>query len=61
MVDRFRVWKKAIIALLGGVSAWGVTASPDGIQNQEWYGLAGVVATALGVAWALNAVDGEGE
>jgi hypothetical protein len=49
-------YKKAIIALLGGVGSWGVTASSDATISQvEWFGLLGVVATALGVAWFANA------
>lgn len=41
---------KFITALLGGISAWGVTAAADnGIDLVELYGLLGVLATALGV------------
>lgn len=42
---------KAIIALLGGVSAWGITAVSDGssISAAELFGLLGVLATSLGV------------
>lgn len=41
---------KTIVAVLGGVSAWGITASADNAITQvELYGLLGVIATALGV------------
>lgn len=44
---------KAIIAVLGGVSAWGITAAADNsITAVEVYGLLGALATALGV-WAF--------
>lgn len=44
-------YTKTIIALLGGISAWGVTAVSDGsnISAAELFGLLGVIATALGV------------
>jgi hypothetical protein len=41
---------KAISALLGAVSTWGITASADdAITQVELYGLLGAVATVLAV------------
>jgi hypothetical protein len=46
--------RKAIVATIGAVLTWGLTAHmPDGsIDRGEWWGLAVAVATALGV-WAV--------
>lgn len=40
---------KTIVALLGTVGTWGITASDGGISSQEWFGLVVALATALGV------------
>lgn len=41
---------KTIVAILGGVSSWGLTAAlDDTISKVELFGLLGAVATALGV------------
>lgn len=41
---------KAIVAVLGGLSAWGITAAADNnITAVEVYGLLGTLATALAV------------
>jgi hypothetical protein len=41
---------KSIIAVLGGISAWGMTAASDNsITTVELFGLLGALATALGV------------
>jgi hypothetical protein len=46
---------KAIVALIGGVSAWGLTAASDNaITMAEWFGLVGALATALGVLTVPN-------
>lgn len=42
---------KAIAALLGAVSTWGVTAAVDGITAVELFGLMGAFGTAAAV-WA---------
>lgn len=38
---------KALAALLGAISTWGVTAAPDGVDSVEWFGLLGVLGTGL--------------
>lgn len=51
---------KAIIAVLGGISAWGITAAADNAITQvELYGLLGTLATALGVYAFPNTEDDE--
>lgn len=45
-------WRKALAAAVLGVPAWGVVAQVDGIEPVEWWGLAGVLATAL-VVWLV--------
>jgi hypothetical protein len=46
---------KAIVALIGGASAWGLTAASDNVITMaEWFGLAGALATALGVLAVPN-------
>lgn len=40
---------KFIIALLGGLSSWGVTASVDGYEDAELWGILAILATALAV------------
>lgn len=55
-----RYWK-AIVALLGGISAWGITAASDGaITAAEAFGLLGTLSVALGVYVVPNSptVDG---
>lgn len=46
--------RKTIAGLIGAVLTWGYTASNDGIQTNEWWGLAIAVATALGVYGVVN-------
>lgn len=49
------LYMKFIAALLGGVSSWGVTAAADGrFDLVEWFGLLGVIATALVVRQVTN-------
>ena len=51
-------YMKAIVAVLTGVSTWGVTAVADGhVDAVELFGLLGVVAAGLGVYGARNAPD----
>lgn len=53
---------KTVIAILGGISAWGITAVSDGssISPAEWFGLLGTLATGLGVyAFPNTPPDGE--
>lgn len=46
-----RVYMKAIVALCGAVSTWGITAAVDGAFDPvEWFGLLGAVGAALAVA-----------
>ena len=53
-------YAKFVMALLGGVSAWGVTAAPDGYDQPELWGLLAVIATAIGVFAVPNSrPDGE--
>ena len=48
-------YMKAIVAILGSISTWGVTALVDGgVSGVEWFGLVGAVATALGVYGVKN-------
>lgn len=42
-------YAKAVAALLGAVSTWGVTAAPDGIAGAEWFGLLGALAAVAAV------------
>lgn len=44
-------YAKAIAALFGAISAWGITAIQDGIDGAEWFGLLGVLGTVL-LVWA---------
>lgn len=52
---------KTIIAVLGGVSTWGITAAADNAITQvELFGLLGVLSTSLGVyAFPNTPPDGE--
>lgn len=46
-----KVYMKALVALLGAVSTWGVTAAIDGkFDAVELFGLLGAVGAALAVA-----------
>lgn len=46
-----KVYMKAVVALCGAVSTWGVTAAVDGhFDGVEWFGLVGAVGAALAVA-----------
>lgn len=51
-MSKIAEWRKAIAAAVLGVPAWGVVAQVDGIEPVEWWGLAGVLATAL-VVWLV--------
>ena len=49
-MDKLSRYWKTIIAVLGGISSWGITASADNdITQVELYGLLGALATALAV------------
>lgn len=53
---------KALIAVLGGVSTWGITAAADNAITQvEVFGLLGVLSTALAVFAFPNAPVEEGD
>lgn len=48
-------YKKTILALLGGVVAWGLTASADSKYDQtEFWGLGAALLTAGGVYQVQN-------
>lgn len=52
---------KTIVAVLGGISSWGITAAADdAITQVELYGLLGILATVLGV-YAFPNTPPEGE
>lgn len=54
-------YMKTIIAVLGGISAWGMTAAADNaITAVELFGLLGALATALGV-YAIPNTPPKGE
>lgn len=43
-------YAKTIVAVLGAISTWGITAATEGgITAVEWFGLLGSLATVLGV------------
>ena len=43
-------YAKTVVAVIGAVSAWGVTALVDnGVNAVEWFGLLGSLGTALAV------------
>ena len=44
-------YRKAIGALLGSLSAWGLASYQDGYSQDEWWALVAVVGTFIGV-WA---------
>jgi hypothetical protein len=47
---------KAISAVIGGISTWGITAAAsDGVNAVEWFGLLGVLSTSLAVFAFPNA------
>ena len=56
---KLATYRKTIVALVGGVLAWGQVAYvPDGsLSRDEWYGLAVALATALGVYGITNRQD----
>lgn len=47
-------YRKSIAGFLGSLSAWGITASQDGIQAGEWWGLVAVVGATLAVFGVTN-------
>lgn len=47
-------YRKTLAAIIGAVVTWGLTAQSDGIDGAEWWGLAAILATALGVYQAPN-------
>ncbi len=48
-------YAKAIVGLIGAVSAWGMTALiNNGIDGSEWAGLGVALTTALGVYTVPN-------
>lgn len=51
---------KALIAFLTALGTWGATASADGIQAQEWWGLCGVFIAGLAV-WATTNAPSAGQ
>lgn len=49
------VYTKAIIAAVGAVSTWGITAASDGVfDSVEWFTLLGALATAVSVYAVAN-------
>ncbi len=56
-------YMKATVALLGAVSAWGITAAVDGkFEAVEWFGLLGALGAALAVAASPpNATEPSGD
>lgn len=40
---------KSLIALLGGLGTWGITAAPDGYTQVELWGLCAVAVAAISV------------
>ncbi len=57
-------YMKTIVAILTGISTWGVTAAATGgVDAVEMFGLLGVLATGLGVYGVTNApvVDEDGQ
>lgn len=53
MIQKVKENAKALIAFLTALGTWGATASADGIQAQEWWGLTGVFVAGLTV-WAVS-------
>lgn len=52
------VYLKAILAALGAVATWGITAGADGnYTDVEWYGLLGALVAALAVYAVANGAD----
>lgn len=50
MPNHLTPYVKAIIAILGGIGTWGITAAAsEGINAVEWFGLLSALSTALGV------------
>lgn len=56
MTDTLAPYVKAIIAVLGGIGTWGITAAAsEGVSAVEWFGLLSALSTALGVYAFPNA------
>lgn len=53
------IYAKAIAALFGSVSTWGIAVAPDGINSAEWFGLLGVIGTVMAVYAIPNKTEGE--
>jgi hypothetical protein len=52
-------YAKTVIAVIGAISVWGVTAcAADGVSMAEWFGLLGALGTSLGVYFLPNAAPG---
>ncbi len=51
--------RKAIAAALTGIATWGGTAQIDGIDGAEWWGLFGVLVSAVLVWLIPNEEPGE--
>lgn len=55
------LYAKAIAAFLGGIATWGATAAlDDSISLGEWFGVLGVLGTALAVFAVPNKAENEG-
>lgn len=54
-------YAKALIALLGALATWGITAAEDNTYTQvEWWGAVLAASTALGVyAWPNQPPKGQ--
>lgn len=50
-------YRKSIAGFLASLATWGYTASADGIQGPEWWGLLGVIAATLAVFGVTNEPD----
>lgn len=52
-------YAKAVVALLGALATWGITAAEDGVYTQvELWGALAAVTTAVGVYVVRNKDDG---
>ena len=52
-------YSKAIVALLGGIASWGLTAGADSqYSSVELWGLLAAVATGIGVYAKSNTPEG---
>lgn len=54
MSDFVRTYAKGIRAFLGLVFLWAYSVRADGINGDEWWGLAFIIAGTLGVVDATN-------